>query len=76
MPYRTFTRTWWLDRACTRPGAGHKHYSGQIYDTEEQARAACAEENDRQGKLPGGNKQPGARGRGPYGRAMEYERTS
>ena len=43
--FRTFTRTWWTHNPAwpdgREPGAGPKEYTGDEYDTENEARAAC-----------------------------------
>lgn len=65
MSYRTFTRTWWLDNKCTKPGAGRKNYRvGGTYATESEAREACREYN---------TMRFGSSRRGPKGLCMEYE---
>ncbi len=64
MPFRTFTRTWWLDAACTKPDAGRKRMTGQRYATEAEAREACRSHN---------LMRYGASMRGPRGLCMEYE---
>lgn len=61
--YRTFTRTWWEDFACTMPGAGPKRFTGKRYDTEEEAREACRLANAKRGPT----------GRGHMGLATEFE---
>ena len=65
MAYRIFRRTWWLDKACTKPGAGRRYYSGQTAQTAEQARRICAANN---------LEDFGAEnGRGPRGAAWEFD---
>jgi hypothetical protein len=63
MSYRTFERTWWLDNACTKPGAGEKTYTGDEYEDETEAVEACREANLERGPTR----------RGPRGLATEYE---
>ena len=65
MAYRTFTRTWWLDAACTKPGAGRKNYrAGGRYETADEAREACRSYN---------TMRFGSSQRGPRGLCMEFE---
>lgn len=65
MAYRTFTRTWWLDKACTKPGAGRRNYAaGQRFETEQEAREHCQSYNAM---------RFGSSRRGPRGLCMEYE---
>lgn len=64
MVYRTFTRTWWLDAKCTKPGAGRKRLSGNYYATQDEAREACRNYN---------LMRFGASMRGPKGLCMEFE---
>lgn len=73
MAYVTFTRTWWKDAKCTRPGPGRSRYTGNRYDTAQEAREACAAANTRFGLMPGGNGRADSQGRGPKGLAMEFE---
>lgn len=63
--YRIFKRTWWRDRACTQPGAGRKHYTGQIAESADQAREICRRNNAEDFGSPNG--------RGPRGMAYEFE---
>lgn len=65
-PYRTFTRTWWADDACTEPQAGERHYTGQSCNYEDHARAMCDAYNLR---------HFGPSKRGPRGLCMEYTST-
>lgn len=65
MAFRTFTRTWWADVACTIPGPGRKRYrEGARYETEEEAREACRSHNVM---------RYGPTRRGKRGLCMEYE---
>lgn len=65
MAFRTFTRTWWADKACTKPKAGRKsYYHSTVHQTEEAAREACREYN---------TMRYGSSQRGPKGLCMEYE---
>lgn len=66
MRYHTFTRTWWADKAETRPKAGRKFRTGRTYATEEEARAACHLDNSNRH----GGKAPNS---GPRGLRTEYE---
>lgn len=44
--YRTFTRNWWKKAGDKlEPEIGEKKYTGQVYDTEAEARQACQEAN-------------------------------
>jgi hypothetical protein len=65
MAYRIFKRTWWRDKACTKPGAGRKRYSGQTAETMDEARRICADNNREDFGSPDG--------RGDYGMAWEFE---
>jgi hypothetical protein len=69
--FRTFTRTWWADDACTIPEPGRKVYAGRRYASEDEARDACAEYNRRFAT----RRHPDRR-RGPRGLCMEYEQSS
>ena len=65
MAYRTFTRKWWANRACTVPKAGRRSFSASTrHETEREAAAACREYN----VMRFGPSQ-----RGHYGLCMEYE---
>lgn len=64
MSYRTFVRTWWQNTACTIPGAGRKRYTGERFETAEEAREACWSHN---------LMRYGATMRGPKGKCMEFE---
>lgn len=65
MAYRIFRRRWWKDKACTIPGAGRKHYTGQTAATAAEAARICRENNTEAFGSP--------RGRGEYGAAYEFE---
>lgn len=70
MAYRTFTRTWWLDKACTKPGAGRRNYQDSTrHETQEGARAACETYNRNRFAT---QSNPDRR-RGPRGLCMEFE---
>ena len=65
MSFRTFTRTWWADKACTIPQAGRRSYrASTTHETEDEAREACREYN---------TMRFGESRRGPCGLCMEYE---
>jgi hypothetical protein len=65
MAFRTFTRTWWRDKACTKPGAGRRSYAASTrHETADGARAACRSYN---------TMRFGASQRGPRGLCMEFE---
>lgn len=65
MAFRTFERTWWLDKACKRPGAGRKRLArSQTFDTAEEAHEACRSAN---------LMNYGPAMRGARGLAMEFE---
>lgn len=48
MTYRIFKRTWWKDRACTVPGPGRRTYTGNEFQTEQEARDFCRVEGERE----------------------------
>lgn len=62
--YRTFTRTWWLDARCTKPGAGRKRMTGHRFDTAQEAREYCNSYN---------TMRFGSSMRGPRGLCCEFE---
>lgn len=65
MAFRTFTRTWWADTACTVPQPGRRNYrASTVHQTEEQAIEACREYN---------LARFGESKRGPRGLCMEFE---
>ena len=63
--YIIFRRTWWLDKACTKPGPGRKHRSGQSALSVDEARRICRANN-----LEDFGSE---NGRGPRGAAWEFE---
>ena len=65
MSFRTFTRTWWADAACTVPKPGRRNYKvSRTFDTAEEAARYCQQYNrDRFGETR----------RGPRGLCMEFE---
>lgn len=78
--YRTFTRKWWSDRACTVPGPTRRRYDGRTFKTEAEAQEACRKDNEaREGCWRTYYREDGAKvrehipHRGPYGLATEYE---
>lgn len=61
--FRVFRRTWWADKACTRPHAGRK-FTVCYTATAEEARAECHSR---------GLMAYGSTMRGPRGAAYEFE---
>lgn len=51
MDYVVFNRTWWKENPAwpngLEPEAGKKHYHGETFDTQEEARKYCQEWNAR-----------------------------
>lgn len=65
MAYKTFTRTWWRNAACTIPGAGRRSYAAsRRFETADEAAAYCREYN---------TMRFGSTRRGPKGLCMEFE---
>jgi hypothetical protein len=62
--FRTFTRRWYANKACTIPQAGRKLMTGHKFETEAEAREFCRSAN---------LMRYGSSMRGPYGKCMEYE---
>lgn len=61
--YHVFRRTWWADKACTKPKAGRKFHVCTV-ETIEQAREECRT----RGLMAYGTSM-----RGPRGAAFEFE---